>query len=256
MKHIGDQYFYEQPVRIKFNRTTGLTFERKWEGRADALQANLIGINIGAQSSDFSADGCKGTVVAQFGNNAQDGSVEVPTTSLTLRTEEISQSIFKHPNFSGIPIELVKLIQSEHGSTKTYSESVTAIKLLCDVLAQPYDPSLVAFGLLTAGDENYLVAQTYVLTMNRTTSAGFRLPLVFGNDGRLFTTTGLSNYIASSLPWAIPAFNSFATSEALRYVYGWRKRGSDVNILPNGNSQLSEQWQSNRWSLYLYDPAS
>ncbi len=256
MKHIGDQYFYEQPIRIKFNRQTGLTFERKWEGRADALQANLPGINILAQSSDFSAAGCKGTVVAQFGNSRQDGSKEVPTVSLTLRSEEISHSIFKHPNFSGIPVELVKLIQSEHISTHLYSESLAAIKLLCDVLEQPYPPSVVAFGLLVAGDDNYLVGQTYVLTMTRTASAGFALPLVFGNDGKLFSTAQLTDYVASTLPWAIPAFNNFTTSEALKYVFGWRKRGSDVTILPNGNQQLNEQWQSNRWSLYLYDPAT
>jgi hypothetical protein len=256
MKQIGDQPYYEQIPSFKWDVKSGYTFERKWVGRSDILGFGFAGYHIGAQQSDFSAEGCKGTIVSRYGNAHWDGSTEVPTVSLTLRSEEISQSIFKHPNFSGIPIELVKLIQSEHGGTRAYSESIAAIKLLCDVLAQPYDPSLVAFGLITAGDENYLVSKTYVLTMNRTASAGFLLPLVFGNDGNLFTTNQLTNYVASTLPWAIPAFNSFATSQALRYVYGWRKRGSDVNILPNGNQQLSEQWQSNRWSLYLYDPAS
>ncbi len=255
MKQIGDQPFYEQVPSIKWDVKTGYTFERKWIGRSDILSFGFPGFIQGGQQADFNAEGVKGTVVTRYGNAHWDGSTEVPTISLTLRCEEISQSIFKHPNFSGIPIELVKLIQSEHSSTNLHSKSIAAIKLLCDVLDQPEEPSVVAFDLLTAGDENYLVSQTYVLTMNRTASAAFLLPLVFANDGKLFTTTQLTTYVASTLPWAVPAFNSFTTSEALRYVYGWRKRGSDVNILPNGNQQLSEQWQSNRWSLYLYDPA-
>jgi hypothetical protein len=255
VKQIGEP-FLEQAPRLKWDRTTGYTFEREWQGRIDLLGFGFTGFIQGAQQADFKAEGCKGTVVSRYGNADYTGATEVPTVSLTLRTEEITQSIFKHPNFSGIPIELVKLIQAEHGSTKLYSESKAAIKLLCDVLQQPYDPSLAAFDLLTGNQDSYEVAQTYALTMTRTASYSFALPLVFANDGKLFTTNQLANYIASPIPWAIPAFNSFATSEALRYVYGWRKRGSEVHILPNGNQQLQETWGSNRWTLLLYDPAS
>jgi hypothetical protein len=256
MKHAGDQPFYEQIPRVKWDVATGYQVERRWEGRADILGFGFPQFTIGAQQAEFSSEGCKGTVVSRYGAAPFDGSTEQPTVSFSLRCEEISQSIFKHPSFSGLPMAVQKAITTEHGSGNTYDDSITRIGFLASKLQASIDAAIVAFDLLTAGDENYLVAQTYVLTMNRTASRLFNLPAVFFNDGKLFTTTQLGAYIGSTLPWAVPVFNNFATSEALRYVYGWRKRGSDFNYLPNGNSQLQEQWQSSRWSLRLYDPAS
>jgi|GEM_PF-5508568 len=254
-RHVGEG-ICEQIPKVKYDRVTGLQFERKWEGRADLVRDNFFALIQGSQQADFSADGCKATVNTRYGNAAFDGSQEVDTVSFSLRCEEFQQSIFKHPRFSGIPIDLVKLIQTEHAGSTSYSASVKAIKALTAALDQPDEPSLEAFALLIGADENYLVAQTYVVTMTRTSSFGFLLGLVFANDGKLFTTSQLANYLGSTLPWAIPAFNNFSTSEALRYVYGWRKRGSEVTILPNNNKQLQEQWQSARWSLLLYDPAT
>jgi len=257
MKHVGDQPFYEQLPRLKWDGVNGYSFERKWEGRADILGFGFTGFTAGAQQAEFSGEGCKGTVIARYGNADYTGATEVPTVSFTLRVEEITQSIFKHPNFSFLKSEVIKAIHVARDSSTDYQASAKTIQTLAGPATPAADAALTALGLLLRGDESYAVAQSYALTMTRTQSRAFPLGLIFDNDGRIFTSAQLSRYTATGLPWSVPqSYNDPPSPEAFDIIFGWRKRGSEVSILPNGNSQLNEQWQSARWSLRLYQLAT
>ncbi len=258
MKQIGDQPFYEQAPRLKWDINTGYTFERSWEGHAGLLGFGFSSFTPGAQQADFSAKGAMGTVVARYGNAHWDGSTEVPTISFTLRVEEITQSIFKHPNFSFLSSEIIKAIHTARDGSTDYQASAATIQTLCGGPGTPATvAALTAFGLLLRGDESYAVSQSYALTMTRTSSRAFPLGLIFANDGKIFTSAQLAAYTGTSLPWSIPqSYDDPAAPAAFAIVFGWRKRGSEVAYLPNGNWQLNEQWQSARWSLTLYSRAS
>jgi hypothetical protein len=258
MRHVGDQPFYEQPPRLKWDTVSGYTFERKWEGRADFMGFGFNGFIAGAQQAEFSAEGCKGTVIARYGNAAYDGSVEVPAITFTLRVEEITQSIFKHPNFSFLNSDVIKAIHTARDGATDYQASAKTIETMAGGPGTPASiAALTAFGLLLRGDESYAVSQSYTLTMTRTSSSGFKLKLIFANDGKIFTSKQLSTYTGTSLPWSVPqSYNDPLAPAAFSIIFGWRKRGSEVSIMPNGNVQLNEQWQSARWSLQLYSLAS
>ena len=258
MKHVGDYAFWEQPRRVKFDAVTGYQWERRWEGRADVLNSAFGALSQGTQQAEYSAEGCKGTVIARYGATAFDGSTEVPTMSFTLRVEEITQSIFKHPNFSFLGSDVIKAIHVARDSSADYQTSAKTIETLAGGPGTPASiAALTAFGLMLRGDESYAVAQSYSISMTRTSSRGFPLNLNFANDGHIFTSAQLSSYTGTGLPWSVPqSYNDPLAPAGFSIIFGWRKRGSEVSIMPNGNIQLNEQWQSARWSLQLYSLAS
>ncbi len=251
----GDAPYFEQPIRWRLDSVNGNQLERRWEGRADQLLDDFEALATGAQQAEYSATGARGEVVTRYGNVPGDGSVEVPTVAFTMRTEEISQSIFNHPKFSDLGPTAVKIVRDGAADFKGYQ--VTADLLDAYYSEGAGDPfryalAIEAFNLLIHGDDNYLVTQSYTLSMTRTSSFGFPLSLIFADDGKLFSSSGLSAYTATTLPFQVPQLNTLSSAEALQLVFAWRKRGTDVQSLPNGNVQVTEQWQSARWSLLLY----
>lgn len=267
MRSIGNQTYYAQPVRLYTDVLNGNVVESSWVGRADYLLADFLILATGGQQAEYTSDGTRGEVRVRYGNVPLDGNPEVPTVAFSMRTEEINQSIFKHPRFSALTFSVVKAIQDEIGgggheissdndTAAGYAGSFARIRNAAALASNDPDLALEAYRLMLAGDEHYLVTQSYTLTMTRTSSRGFDLPLIFADDGKLFSSNGLANYTATVLPFLIPQLNTLTSSQALQLVFAWRKRGTDVQDLTNGNVQVSEQWQSARWSLLLYSIAS
>lgn len=265
---VTGKTYFEQPQTIHIDRYRGRQVERHYDGRADALLADLDALatdidGTASQGTDYAAVGARAMVTARFGT-------VTPTATFSLRTEEVSQSLWKHPGLSMIWPDLVKLVVDLVDDRVSRSEAISQMNAKAAELGDRTVNGLFytagnlalrssqAYDLILAGDENYLVEQSYSLTMTRVFAFTYPhgLQLSLANDGKIFTSNGLAAYTGTNVPFLVPQLNVNTSTETLQLIFGWRKRGSELHDLPDGNVQLDESWQSARWSLLLYNLAT
>lgn len=256
MPHIGDNWSTEQPIRINYDEINGNTWERTWKGRYEAMLFGLESFRRGALATQYTQEGNVGTIVSRFGNFPLDGNSERPIDTFDIEPEEISQSIYKHPTFTVLSSNVVKKIQEELTTSTNADASILEVKRIASLdngSTNIYeDIAATAYIHQLHGDDQYLLTQSYSLTRTRTVSRLYQLQVAYAQDNVLYSTAFLAGYLGNVLPWAIPQLTVAQETRALRLVFAWRKRGTKVISLPNGNVQMQEQWQSGRWSANLY----
>lgn len=273
MGSIGNAPYFRQPDRIVFDVLTGYTIEKRWSGRADNLLTDAFdpsGLGVGGQRVDYQAVGPKADVTVTFRNVDAAGNPGTPATTFDLRTETTNLSLFKHPSYSFLSPYVVKTILTELKGSTDYPASFNAIVDVASPGGGHYgtgtgggtDPAAAtaaidAFNLLLSGDEYYLNAQSYVLSRTLTAEYGFTFVGIAGanaDDGKLFSSSGLSTYLGSALPFTIPVLSAIpdAGSNSLLLAFGWLKRGGELVAIAGGRSQFTETWQAGRWSKLVY----
>jgi len=245
----------EQPIAFTSDRQFGLTVERRWVGLHNAVLGQAVFEANFADAVRFESHGAAASLMARYGA-AQDGGTEILTTQFEMRGEEITQSIWKHPNYSGVSKPTQKAIID--GATSEDSHPVALAKI--DVIAAANGDNattvLNAFNLLLEGTDNYLVDQSYVFIRTRTGSRNYQAVLEFQNDGRIWSSAQVANYVGDPAPFNVPQLDAVPNSQALQLAFGWRKRPTDVVRISNGNQQITESWQSARWTMLLYQPVA
>jgi hypothetical protein len=256
MPVIGEPIL-EQPLKVGYDQISGFKFERTFEGLANLVLARAVDeIRNRCISFEFESRGLAARMTSRYGNVPVDGSAEQPTSQIQLRGQEVTQSIWKHPNFSPLPIAVQWAIIKAAQSTDSYAAAIAElIRTATDAGITDFTFVNAALALLTADDSGYIVAQSYVLTWTRTASRFYNPSINFSYDNTIFSTAGLAAWTGSALPFAIPNFPAVENTEALRLKYGWRKMETEFVDISNGNRQITEAWQSARWTGWLYNTA-
>lgn len=256
MQHVGEPYGQSE-YRARIDVVSGVAFQRVWRGRADILEQAFVGLSAGGKRAEYVRTGNDASVTVDYASNPA-GSVEVPVVSITMRGEEITQSIFKHVVYSQLHPATIKVIKDEATGTKDYIDAINAINLEADKHDNDEAAAEQAFNLLLAGTEHYISTESYVVTRQATVSRNFVVGDLFSADGKIISTNTLASYIGSALPFnaplpfIMPQFNLAVGADILQLVYGWRKRPTEYDITSNGNAQIIESWQSARWTNLLY----
>jgi hypothetical protein len=242
----------EQPITITSDRGTGLTVERRWIGIHAAVLGQMQIESGFADAVRFESFGATASLTARYGT-PQDGASEILTTAFEMRGEEVTQSIWKHPNFSGVSKQTQKAISDAINSSDNYEVGEANID---NIAADNGDNSAVvhaAYNLMIEDTQNYLVPQSYVFIRTRTGSRNYEAVLEFTGDGKIWSSAQVALYVGDSAPFNVPQLDAVANSQALRLAFGWRKRSTEVVRISNGNQQITESWQSARWTMLLYD---
>jgi len=250
----------EQPVALTFDRQTGSIITRRWRGLSNAVLAEASIQSQFCDNLQFESTGAAASLSARYGG-PQDGSSEVLSPAqFEIRGEEITQSIWKHLDYSGVPMSIQKATRVAAESDNIESESLANILHAC-ALAYPvdndakgiaYEKAHKIYKLLVDGTENYLVDQSYVFIRSRTGSRNYQAVLEFVNDGKIWSTGQVASYVGDPAPFNVPSLPALANSEDLLLAFGWRKRPTDVTKIANGNQQITESWQAARWTMLLY----
>jgi hypothetical protein len=251
MSTIIGPLHHEQPFSISFDRLSGTTQVRRWAGAHHAVLAEAAIQSNWADNLQFDSTGASASLAARFGG-AQDGSTEILTTQFEMRGEEITQSIWKHPGLSGISRATQKKVRDMVESTDDYATCSAAITTTASTNSDSVFAALSAFDLLMEGTDSYLVAQSYVFIRTRTGSRNYQAVLEFTYDGYIWSSAQVATYVGDPAPFNVPSLPAVANSERLLLAYGWRKRPTDVIRISNGNQQITESWQSARWTTLLY----
>jgi len=241
----------EQPTAIEFNRQSGNIVTRRWVGLNNAVLAEASIQSLYADNLQFESHGAAASLTARYGT-PQDGSEEILITQFEMRGEEITQSIWKHPIYSAISKTTQKVIKTAVDSEDSYSVSLGKIHPSAVANGDNTTHCDNAFDLLIEGTDNYLVDQSYVFIRTRTGSRNYQAVLEFTGDGKIWSSGQVATYVGDPAPFNVPSLSAVANSQALQLAYGWRKRPTDVTRISNGNQQITESWQSARWTMLLY----
>jgi hypothetical protein len=210
----------------------------------------------GAKSCEYEADGAVGRIHATYAGPPA-GVTEVPQDRISLKTNEVQQSLFLNDRYIGIPKSIIKVIRDQiakqDGTATAYRDATGEITAAC-LFANGFSnlgPLELFDSLLAQNDSFVLFARAIMRT--RTVSPRFDTKVSQTDVGALFTAEQLSTALSgSTLPFQVPTMTLTADDVTQGRIVAWLKTQCDVDDTAGGQRQLTESWRMAKYLPGVY----
>lgn len=249
--------------KITWNRTSGFSTVRTWEGKYEELFAMVSSLQSAYDNIELVriGDTPVWSLTASVGNtDSGDNSQDDPVDTHELIGNDLQQSVLINPtltasltgNSAGLVMRAIKLAHTNYtGGKKSYEEVAVDITTACNTAfngspGTATGEALNVFDDLVAGKESFVASQ-YVYRRTRTVSKrNTTLKAAFSNVNKIFTSAQAvitAESIPSSVNFDLPSGE-------------WLKKTPTVNAQFGAKTQITyEYWHADEWSRLYYETA-
>jgi hypothetical protein len=198
----------------------------------------------------YRANGATAKITARYAGPAP-GVTEVPLDTISLKTSEIQQALYKNARYASLHPGTIDVIRRAVLSDEEYSDKLDKIYASANAHGTSGPLAQELFDWLLAGTDSYQVC-VRTITRTRTVSQRFDRKVAQADMDKLFTPEQLATYLGSGIPFTVPTLTLNAAEIALGLIVAWRKFMCDCDDTAGGQGQLVEAWQLAKWSPH-YD---
>ena len=203
---------------------------------------------IGVTSLSYRANGAIAKITCRVAGGSPLGGAEVPIDKISLKTSELSQSLWLNAKYASLHPAVVKMIRQRIADGEEYASAVANLTDDANHYGSSQGLTLELYDWLLRGHDSFVSFQQ-TITRTRTVSPRFDRKLAESEVGYLFTPDQLVKYLGgNTIPFTVPTQTLTADEQTMGLIVAWQKFMCDCDDTAGGQSTLVEAWRLAKWS--------